>query len=108
VKDKTTEKNEGQYERIVMPEIDDEAKKEFDEWLEGRPEVVKEMAETLKPWGRYRLKPTGQHCTLYSYSENRTVTIDVDGHDCETLDSIYKMAPTRVFGINPDDLEALA
>jgi len=93
-------------ERLVMP--DDEVKKEFNEWLEGRPEVIQKLAEKLKPWFRYRLKPTGQHCLLYSYSEDGTVTITVDGHDSEWLDKMNKMMPINVFGISPDDLEILA
>ncbi len=91
-----------------MPEIDDKTQKEFNEWLNGRPEVIKEMAAKLKPWNRYRLKQTGQHCTLYSYSEDGTVTINVNGHDSEALDAINNMTQVRVFGINPDDLELLA
>jgi len=81
---------------------------EFEEWLKDRPEIIKTMAGKLKPWFRYRLKTTGQHCNLYSYSENGTVTIEVNGHDSEVLDAINKMIPIGVFGINPDDLEVLA
>jgi hypothetical protein len=80
---------------------------EFEEWLKDRPEIIKTMASKLKPWFRYRLKATGQHCTLYSYSENGTVTIEVDGHDSKSLNAIYKITPIRVFDVNPNDLDIL-
>ncbi len=85
-----------------------ELEQNLQEWLSGRPEVIKEMAEKLKPWERYRLKPTGQHCTLYSYSENGTVTITVGGHDSEPLDAMNKMTLINVFGIDPNELELLS
>ena len=90
-----------------MTEISNEAKKEFEEWLDGRPDVIQKMAVSLKPWFRYRLKPTGQHCSLYSYFEDGTVTITVDGHDTEALDMVNKVMPVNVFGISPDDLEII-
>lgn len=45
------------------------------------------------------LKPTGQRVTIYSYSEDGTVTVNVTGEYNLT------MFDTQVFGINPDDLE---
>lgn len=80
---------------------------EFEEWLRNRPETIKALAAKLKPWFRYRVKPTGQHCNLYSYSEDGTVTVEVNGHDSEFLDSLKRFLPVLVFGINPDDLEIL-
>ena len=91
-----------------MPEADEKMKKEFDEWLRDRPAVIKELAEKLPPWNRYQLKTTGQHCHLYSYSEDGTVTITVDGHDSEILDAMNSAMPINVFGISSDDLEVLA
>lgn len=81
--------------------------KDFEDWLDGRPEVIKEMAATIKPWHRYRVKTTGQRCTLYSFSEDKTVTIEVDGHDSAILNAINRLLPMKVFGVNPDDLELL-
>jgi len=90
-----------------MPEVDNEVRKEFNEWLDGKPEVIKEMAVILKPWNKYRLKQTGQHCSICSYNEDGTVTVNVDGHDNDVLGAMNKMVTTQVFGIYPNDLEAL-
>lgn len=81
--------------------------REFNEWLKYRPEIIKEIANKVPPWNRYKLKTTGQYCDLYSYSEDGTVTIIVNGHESEILNQVNKIAPVSVFGINPDDLEAL-
>lgn len=80
---------------------------EFNEWLKDRPEVIKKMAEKLKPWLKYKLKTTGQHCTIYSFSEDGTVTIYIDGHDDEVLNKINQLIAIKVFGIDPDDLEVI-
>lgn len=45
---------------------------------------------------------------LYSYSEDGTVTVTVDGHDSEILDAMNSAMPINVFGISADDLEVLA
>jgi len=79
----------------------------FTEWLRDRPEVIKKMAEKFKPWFNYRVKSTGQHCNLYSYSEDGTVTVQINGHDNDFLDSINEMLPMGVFGVNPEDLEVI-
>jgi len=80
-------------------------KNELEIWLEGRPQIIKDLVVKLPPSCRYKLSSTGQHCDVYSYSENGTVTITVNGHDSEVLDAINKMIPMNVFGINPNDLE---
>jgi len=80
---------------------------EFNDWLEGRPQVIVDMAANLKPWKRYRIKETGQHCSLFSFSEDKTVSVIVDGHDSEFLDQINAMSQTKVFGIHPNDLEEI-
>lgn len=72
---------------------------EFQEWLEGRPAIVREIAERLRPDKLYRLKTTGQRVTMYSINEDGTVTVDVTGRfNLIAFDR-------QVFGINPDDLE---
>jgi hypothetical protein len=88
--------------------IMEELEIEFNEWLKDRPEIIKLMAEKLKPWLRYRLKTTGQHCNLYSYSEDGTVTVTVNGHDSEILNHMNELIEVNVFGVSPDDLEPLA
>jgi len=79
----------------------------LNEWLTGRPQAVKDMAYKVKPWYLYRLKPTGQHCSIYSYSEDGTVTISIEGHDSEALDTVNKIIGFNVFGIEPQDLEII-
>ncbi len=82
-------------------------KKEFNDWLSTRPEIIKKMGEKWPPWNRYRLKTTGQHCYLCSYSEDETVTITIYGHDTSALDAMNQMLPRNVFGVNPEDLEII-
>jgi hypothetical protein len=69
------------------------------EWIDGRPKVIKAMIAKTPPNLLYRLKPTGQRVTIYSYSEAGTVTVLVSGQ--------YNLTDyeRRVFGVNPDDLE---
>ena len=75
-----------------------EEKAAFEVWLEGRPEVIKDMAHKYPPWKRYRIKSTGQECVLYSYSEAGTVTVDAEG----------LVFDHRVFGIPVSDLVEIA
>lgn len=70
-----------------------EQEQALNKWLEGRPDVIVDMAAKLKPWLRYRVKQTGQHCSLCSYSENGTVTVTVDGHDNSKLSGPRLAAP---------------
>ena len=71
----------------------------FAKWLKGRPKVIREMAKRCPLNLLYRLKSTGQRATLYSYSENRTVTVNITG------EYNAMMFDRRVFGIDIDDLE---
>lgn len=77
-------------------EIDEAA---WAEWIKSRPPVIQAMCEKLWPNRLYRLKTTNQRVTLYSYSENGTVTVNITGE--------YNLTDfdTHVFGINPEDLE---
>lgn len=83
--------------RWTEPTAEDEAS--WNEFVRTRPDVVRRIAERLKPWELYRLKTTGQRVTLYSISEDGTVTVDITGEYNATL------FDCQVFGINPDDLE---
>lgn len=87
---------------------ENDKQRDFEEWLSARPKIIQQLGNRLPPWNRYRMKETGQHCSMYSYSEDGTVTVTVDGHDSEPLDTINKMCPVNVFGVHPDDLEILA
>ena len=79
----------------------------LDEWLAGRPESIRALADKIKPWCRYRIKATGQHCVLSSYNEYGTVRVTVNGHDDYTINVGNVMQPFYVFGIIPDDLEII-
>ena len=80
---------------------------EFKEWLKDRPQIIKELAEKLPPWNEYRIKKTGQHCQIYSYSEKGTITVIVNGHDDKFVNAINKAVQTKVFGISPENLEII-
>lgn len=81
--------------------------KEFSEWLEGRPKVIKQLAAKVQPWHRYKIKETGQYCNVYAYYEDGTVAVQINGHDGEMLNTMYSMMRQNVFGVNPDSLEML-
>lgn len=71
----------------------------FDAWVATRPPVIQELCKRLPPDRLYRLKSSNHRVTLYSYSENGTVTVNVTGqYNALTFER-------RVFGISPDDLE---
>ena len=71
----------------------------WDAWVESRPPIVQEMCAMLPPDRLYLLKTSGHRVTLISYSENRTVTVDVTGEfNALSFDR-------QVFGIKPEDLE---
>ncbi len=69
------------------------------EWVKTRPECIRVLCERFTPDRLYRLKSTGSRVTIYSYSEDNTLTVDITG------DYNAHMMDRRVFGINPDDLE---
>lgn len=77
---------------------------EFEEWLATRPKVIQEMGRQYPPDKEYRIKSTEQTCVLHSYSENRTVTVDITS---PTFENVFG-AQRRVFGIEVDDLEPLS
>jgi hypothetical protein len=72
---------------------------EWEKWVKTRPPVVRAVCEKLPPDRLYRLKSTGARVTLYSYSEDGTVTVDISG----TYNAL--VFERQVFGISPDDLE---
>lgn len=80
----------------------------FAEWLRGRPQSIKDLAQKLPPNERYRIVQTGQHCSLYSYFENGTVSVTVDGHDHKALAAMNMLQPFNVFGLKPTDLEVIS
>jgi hypothetical protein len=96
-----------QYKQLTIPDADASEQREFAAWFNSRPEKVRRIIADKPPWNRYRIKVTGQHCCLYSYSEDGTVTVTIDGHDSEVLAAINRIMPVNVFGIDPDDLEII-
>ena len=66
--------------------------KEWNEWVNSRPPVVKDLCLRFTPTTLYKIKNTGQKCTVVSYNEHGTMTVDI-------LYSVYE-----VFGLFPDDL----
>ena len=77
----------------------DEQRAVWAEWLASRPQVIQDMAAKFPPDELYRLGSSGHRVTLYSYSEDGTMTVNVTG------DFNFVAFDRRVFGITPDDLE---
>lgn len=72
---------------------------EWDTWVATRPPVIQALCKKLPPDTLYRHKSTGQIVSIYSYSENNTVTILVSGaHNLVAFER-------TVFGVDPDSLE---
>lgn len=72
----------------------------LNEWLSTRPQMIQDMCAKYPPDRLYRMKDTGQRVTLYSYSEDGTVTVTVSG--------TYNLIATferNVFGVDPSSLE---
>jgi hypothetical protein len=85
---------------MIIHEFTEEQQTLWNEWIATRPACVRNMCEKLPANRLYLLKTTGQKVTIYSYSENETVTVDVmEEYNPGVL------LERRVFGINPDDLE---
>lgn len=70
----------------------------FEEWLKTRPLIIQEMAKKYPPNKFYKIRGKGHICTLYSYSEDKTVSVDITG-DFNKL-----TIERRVFDVNIDDL----
>jgi hypothetical protein len=71
---------------------------EFNEWVKTRPDYIQELIEKYPPDALYRINKTGQIVTIYLYSEDGTVTVDVSG------EFNLQMIDLRVFGVDPLDL----
>ena len=59
---------------VKIAEID---QAELEKWLSKKPKVIKEMVAQCPPDRLYRMKSTGHKVTLYSYAEDKPVTIFV-------------------------------
>jgi len=80
-------------------EMTEEKKRLHDEWIASRPVVIQEMLRKYPPNKLYLMKTTGQRVTIYSYSENNTVTVNITGK--------YNLIDfeRQVFGVAASDLE---
>jgi|GEM_PF-1924051 len=67
------------------------------EWLAERPQVIRDMVAAKPPDRLYRIG-SGHRCTIYSYAEDRTVTVYVGGEYNAVIFSRH------VFGIPIDEL----
>ncbi len=85
---------------MTVVKFEDPRERELRKWLKDRPKIIQEMALKIKPWKAYRIKATGQECSIYSFSENGTITVNT--HNC-LMGGQY-----RVFGYKPEDLEEIA
>ena len=82
----------------------EEQKQGWYEWITSRPKEIQDMAEKYNLLGDelYRLKTTGQRVSLYSFSEDGTITaLILPKYNPERI----MVAGKRVFGIDPADLE---
>jgi hypothetical protein len=73
--------------------------RQWDKWVSSRPPIIQDLCKRLPPYNLYLLKTSDHKVTIYSYSENGTLTVNVTGkYNAMIFDR-------QVFGIKPDDLE---
>ena len=78
----------------ILGPLDEDA---WNAWVATRPEVIQKMCRSHPPNRLYRL-PGGSRATIYSYSEDGTMTLNVTGQ-------FNLVAFSRqVFGVKPEDL----
>jgi hypothetical protein len=80
-------------------EWSEEQKKVWDEWVNSRPDVVKELCLKFPADRLYRIKDSGDRGTIHSYDEDGTMTLIIDGTYSQVI------FPKNVFGLNPEDIE---
>lgn len=87
--------------RLYDPSPEQQAS--WDQWVASRPANVRAVAENFDPWSLYRIKATGQRCTLVSFGEadDGSVTLAV----AVTGEHNLTMFDRKVFGLNPHDIE---
>lgn len=68
------------------------------EWVEALPPVPREVARRFRPNVLYRLSSSGHRCTIASFGDNGTITVNITGE--------YNRITfgRQVFGIKPEDL----
>lgn len=76
-----------------------ELSEEFASWASSRPQVVQDLIASHPPDRLYRIKSSGHRCTICSYNEHGTITVNITGdYNCVLFDR-------EVFGIDPKSLE---
>jgi len=81
-----------------MAEIRELNQKAWQEWVSTRPECIQKLCKSHPSNKLYRLADSGHRVTLYSYSEDGTLTVNVSG------DYNLVAFDRQVFGIKPEDL----
>jgi hypothetical protein len=72
---------------------------EWNAWLaDGRPPIVRAIADRLPPWRWYRLTTTGQACRVQAIAEDGTVRIYAEHPVLGPITGV------SVYGVNPDEL----
>jgi len=80
-------------------EMTEEQKKGWHSWASSRPLTIRELCLKFRPNKLYRLISTGHRCTLYSFSEDGTISVMISGrYNKVVVDEI-------VFGVKPEGLE---
>jgi len=72
---------------------------EMEQWLKDRPPVIAQMFRKRPPNLLYKINPSGSKGTIYSYSEDGTISLAVSGEYC------LVQFPSRVFGVSIDNIE---
>lgn len=74
-------------------------REDWDKWIATCPSIIQELCKKFPPNKLYKLKSSGHRVTIYSYSEDKTITVIVSGeYNAVIFDR-------QIFGIPPDDLE---
>lgn len=82
----------------IWREFTEDEQRAWDTWVASRPAVIQDLARRFPVNRLFRLVSSGQRCYPYSYSENGTLTVIVDGRFNRVLFG------RRVFGIPPEEM----
>ena len=89
-----------------MKDLSEEQKQIWDDWLAERPKCVRDVAEKIVPWKKYRdirsESDIGNRYSPVSYDEHEDGTVTVC---CEkSNEELPFLGGYGVFGMNPNDL----
>ena len=77
----------------------------FADWLDERPQVIRDLAAKYDPYVPYRIVATRQIGWIVSYSEDGTVRLAIPA---EAQDDPFCISNIQVFGVDPESLTRLA